>query len=477
MRMRRRGNQSGVAMVTVLFVAAILTVVGSSATFLTIHELRSSSDDRRSAEALAYAEAGVDRLLQELRRGSITWGHLREAGCARAPLQLPTTSIGNGTYTAFLTIYDPIAAANGAAAVPRTPWTVANDSAAPCAGRSSDVRAGLLFAITVKGVHPTASRSVQQVVRIDSLELPIGLYAETIDANGNPDIGGMSVITPGDVYGREKLGFTGCDPYYKLADFWPTLSATQCAPTSLHALGAVYLKNNGGQREHPPVLNCTANNLRGTPTQSQFDESGGGGTINGSCPGAPSAPPPDSLFSQEDMARVVKRTGFSDQEYMTLKEAAKSSGIYCYFPTAGGSQCTKAGVATTGYGNVAGLPNNFVAYLEYQDASKALTTNQVEWNNSWWGCNANPDISKSMVLIVRNGGVKINAGLMNNGAMFLPEGTFTDMGGHRWNGTIVAKNYYSRGTSTKSMDSCWVNNMPGPFLDVIPYSWSELDRA
>jgi hypothetical protein len=477
--MRRTRDQRGIAMVTVLFVAAVLTVVGSSATFITIHELQSSSADRRSAEALGYAEAGVDRLMQELRRGSITWGHVREAGCARPPLALPTTSIGNGTYTAWLTVYDPNSGAGPD--VPPTPWTSANDSAAPCLGRSNDVRAGLYFAIDVKGVHPTASRAVRQVVQIDTLDLPIGLYAESVDANGNPDVGGMSVITPGDVYGREKLGFTGCDPYYKMNDFWPGLSSTQCVPAAVHALGAVYLKSNGGQREHPPFLNCTANDGRGTRGQSQFDESGGGAAItSGTCSnwaGTPSAPPPDSLFTQEDLARVVKRTGFSDQEYLTLKEAARSSGIYCYFPTGGGSQCTRNGQTVTGYGSVAGLPNNFVAYFDYQDASKALTTNEVTWNNSWWGCNDNPDLNKSVVIIVRNGGMRIAANRMNNGAMFLPEGTFTDMGGHRWNGTIIAKNYHSRGTATKTVDACWVNNMPGTFLDVTPSTWSELDRA
>ena len=474
--MKHFRDQSGIAMVTVLFVAAVLTVVGSSATFITIHELRSASDDRRSAEALGYAEAGVDRLLQELRRGSITWGHIREAGCARAPVSLPTTSIGNGTYTATLTVFDPNSGAGPD--VPATPWTSANDSAAPCVGRSNDVRTGLYFAITVKGVHPTASRAVRQIVQIRSLDLPVGLYAESIDGNGNPDIGGMSVITPGDVYGREKMNFSGCDPYYKLNDFWPGMSTTQCVPTSIHALGSIYLKAGGGQREHPPVLNCTANNLRGATGQSQFDESGDGGTIaaGAPCAGQTLARPADSKFTQTDMARVVKRTGFSDQEYLTLKDAAKQSGIYCYFPTAGGSQCTKNGQTVTGYGSVAGLPNNFVAYFEYQDASKALTTNQVLWNNSWWGCNDDPSLSKSVVIIVRNGGLRIESGVQNNGALLLPEGNFTDMGNHRWNGTIISKNYYSRGTAQKSVDSCWVNNMPGPFLDIVPSTWSELDR-
>jgi hypothetical protein len=474
MFMRKVRDQLGVAMVTVLFVGAVLTVVGSSATFIAIRELRASTDDRSASEALAYAEAGVDRLLQELRRGSLTWGHLREAGCGFPPLTLPTTGIGNGTYSATLTVYD-----RNTKTAPASPWTIANDSVAPCLNRPTSPKEPAFYAITVRGSHPTGARVVRQVVKIEALDLPVGIYADSVVANGNPDLKGISLITPGDVIGREKLGFTGCDPYYTLNDFWPGQSTTQCVPTSVHALGEIYYKKEGTQREHPPALNCDANDKRGTKGQSQFDESTGGSTINNGppCTGQTLARPPDSKFTPADMARVAPRTNLQDQDYLTLKEAARASGIYCFFPTSGGSQCTKAGVATGGYGSTAGLPNNFVAYFEFQDASKAMTSNNINWGNTWWGCNTDPMLSKSVVIVVRNGSVHINANTMTNGAMFIPEGEFNDNGGHVFNGTIIARVFDSTGNPQKQLDTCWVNNLPGPFLSVVPDSWSELDRS
>ena len=476
--LERLRNQRGVAMITVLFVGATLTVVGSSAAFITIHELRAGTDDRKAAEALSYAEAGVDRLLQELRRGSITWGLIREAGCQYPPLQLPQSTLGNGTYAASLTVYDPTAAPQSR--VPASPWSSANDAVAPCAGRTGTARDKAYFAITVIGTHPNAKRVVRQVVQIGSLNLPVGIYADSVSANGNPDLNGIRLITPGDVIGREKLGFSGVDPYYKLSDFWPGMSSTTAVPTSVHALGTVYYKKAGTRSEHPPNMNCDANDGRGTIGQSMWDQSGRGGVINGNkCStwtGTPAGPPTTSLFTPDDLKRIAPRTSLSDQDYLTLKDAAQSSGIYCYFPTSGGSQCTKKGAAVGGYGDAAGLANNFVAYFEYQDASKAMTSNQIHWGITWWGCNADPTLSKSAVIVVRQGSIFINANTMVNGAMFVPEGTFNDKGGHTFNGTILAKRFDSTGNPKKQLDSCWVNNMPGPFLDVVPSKWSELDR-
>lgn len=481
--MRKIRGQSGIAMVTVLFVASALTVIGSTATFVTIHELRSSTDDRRASEALAYAEAGADRLLLELKRGSITWGHIKEAGCKYPPLVLPTTSIGNGTYDASLTVYDPEAPADQR--VPATPWTSANDAAVPCLNRTGSPRANEWFAISVKGSHPTATRVVRQVVRIGSVNLPVGIYADTVTANGNPDLNGISLITPGDIVGREKIGFTGNDVYYTMADFWPGMSDTMPVPTSAHAVGAIYYKKFGGKKQvHPPSPNCDANDARGTQGQSMFDGSVSGKPITTSCPtwGGVQPAPTTSLFTPEDLQRVVSRTSLTDQDYLTLKEAAKTSGLYCYFPVSSSASCTKKGATispntTITNAMIDGLANHFVTYLEYQDPTKAMSGNLIMWQADWWGCNEDPFLDKSVVIVVRNGSMKFASGRMVNGALFLPEGSFNDTGGHTFNGTIIAKKFDSTGNPQKQLNTCWLNNMPGPFLDVTTSRWSELDRT
>jgi hypothetical protein len=41
---------------------------------------------------------------------------------------------------------------------------------------------------------------------------------------------------------------------------------------------------------------------------------------------------------------------------------------------------------------------------------------------------------------------------------------------------VIAENIRVRGNATFSLDTCWVQNMPGPFLGATPVQWSEIDR-
>ncbi|MFP5298671.1 MAG: hypothetical protein ACLGHL_06775, partial [Actinomycetota bacterium] len=179
-------SQRGVAMVTVLFVGTALTVVASAAAYVTVRDLRAGGDDRRGAEALSFAESGVDRTIELLRSGGTyiqstptqanavrtgipTWNEMNEAGCALGPLRLPIGDLGTGrTYDVQLTVYDPDQPIGQR--VPAEPWTSANDSQPICSTRSSSPKPTAsdetdhLFAITSLGEHPAAKREVLQVV-------------------------------------------------------------------------------------------------------------------------------------------------------------------------------------------------------------------------------------------------------------------------------------------------------------------------
>jgi hypothetical protein len=63
-----------------------------------------------------------------------------------------------------------------------------------------------------------------------------------------------------------------------------------------------------------------------------------------------------------------------------------------------------------------------------------------------------------------------------NGALLLEDGEFKYSGDVNFNGTIIAKKINVSGTSTFSLDACWVQNMPTFLLDVTPLHWAEIDR-
>lgn len=466
-------SEKGVAMMTVLFVGAAMTAVASVAAMATIRDFRAGTDDRKATEALAYAEAGIDRLIHQIRGGAVSWGQLKRAGCPNV-LEVPDGVVGRGSFDSYLTVVDPFASS----AADRFP-------PAACATVPATPKDPLYVAVVSTGSHPKAVRVVQQVLKVADIDLPIGLSAENVDANGTPNTTNVSMISEGQIMGRKQMNFSGLDPYYTLGDFWPGhtwtngLTANSPVPAGAHSVSGIYLNNNGNDPEFTGAApkNCAANKDAGN-TQSLWDSDGRGGPHSGGCPGQVGWPP-DSLFTPADYAALAPgKLGIEDHEI--LKDAAKSAGLYCYIP-ATGAYCirlgTQIGYTTDVAPIVAAGVKNFVAYFEFPTGDRL--SNNINWASSVWnapnGCNPDPDLNKSVVVIVKNGGVNFSGVNQVNGA-FILDGNFDYTGTPQINGTVIAENFRVRGNATFSLDTCWVQNMPGPFLGATPIQWSEIDR-
>ncbi|MDQ3916508.1 MAG: pilus assembly PilX N-terminal domain-containing protein [Actinomycetota bacterium] len=467
------GSERGVAMMTVLFVGAAMTAVTSMAALATIRDFRAGTDDRKATEALAYAEAGIDRLMHHIRGGSVSWGQLRKAGCP-TPLKVPEGAVGRGSFDTYLTVVDPFATTSAGRFPP-----------VACATVPATPKEPLYLAVVSTGTHPKAIRVVQQVLKVEDIDLPIGLSAENVDANGTPSTTNISMITDGEIMGRKQLNFAGFDPYYTLGDFWPGhtwtngLTAGSPLPAGAHSVNGIYLNNNGKDPEFTGAApkNCTANKESGN-TQSLWDSDGRGGVHSGGCPGQVGWPP-DSLFTPADYEAIAPgRLGTEDHEI--LKDAAKSAGLYCYIP-ASGAYCIRQGSQVAYTTDVAPIvasgTQSFVAYFEFPSGDPL--SNNVSWASDVWnppsGCNPDPDLNKSVVVIVKNGGLNFAGNNQVNGA-FILDGNFDYTGTPRINGTVIAENFRVRGNATFTLDTCWVQNMPGPFLGATPVQWSEIDR-
>ena len=119
--------------------------------------------------------------------------------------------------------------------------------------------------------------------------------------------------------------------------------------------------------------------------------------------------------------------------------------------------------------------NNFIAYFDFSNSNDP-GTQDVKWHATVSPCDAlNAANSKSVVIIVRHGGLDIQSNTTVNGAAIL-DGDFTYTGGASFNGTIIARQIDLHGDATFSLDQCWIDNMPGPFLQITPTTWNEVDR-
>ena len=482
--MKRFRGEQGVAMVTVLLVAAALTVLATTAAFSTINELKAGTDDRKSAEALAYAEAGVDRLMRHMRTGNVTWAMLIEAGCENpAGVTVPAGIVGSGSFEATLKVYEP----NPSSGNPADRFVPAACNSRATAPNDPQ---GQHFVITSKGSHPAAKRIVQQIVQVKPVGLPIGIFANQIEAGGSPNMVSISMFSESEIRGREKLGFTGTDPYYYFGDIFPEgvvgRSATEHVPAAAHAATNIWEKQNGTDPEFPgpapqTTKNCIAN-INGTQGQSLWDTDGSPGTgpINSGCTGQ-TGHPVTSRFSTQAMDKIRPYV-LDEEDHQALRDAAKENGLYCSIANGVGT-CTLMR-SPVSYQSVwqdshvapfftAGV-NNFVAYFDFQTGTPL--TNEVKWHASVWGCNdIDPALTRSVVLVVRRGGLEVQD-VQVNGALIM-DGDFKYSGGPTINGTIISNGAFRiNGNATFSMNPCWVENMPGPLLKATPSRWSEIDR-
>lgn len=487
-------------MVTVLLIGAVLTAVTSAAAFTTVQQLKASGDDRRGAQSLAFAEAGIDRLILEMKQGNVTWGDVRRAGCnpvASDPdpdyVEFSGAVGAGGNYVARLMVYNPAAAT----AADRFPPTA-------CSPVRDDPKAVNYYLIESVGSQPAARRVVRQVVQISALGLPIGLFAYSkIACTGSPSMRDITLITQGTIERRDDCAQSGTDPYYTRAMFHGPTAPNTPIPAAAHALGQITYGPGGQPKvEHRTGFepNCEANE-KGTAGQSLWDGSGTAAltSITTGCPtwtgsAAPfdsSLPgvaadqrPPNSIFGDEAMAAVAKKPALEKRDYDTLKEAAKTQGLYCKTSSLSGKlDCFKQNVSQgnsidptieVGSSLTTDQRNVYVAFFDLGGSVSSIT-----WKPSVGPCSDNVETNKSIVLVVKNGDLTFSGGGSLTGAVLAPEGTVATSGGYTVIGTIIARTIMSNGGGAGpnfSLSGCWIRNLPGPFLDVTPTQWSEVDR-
>ena len=183
----------------------------------------------------------------------------------------------------------------------------------------------------------------------------------------------------------------------------------------------------------------------------------------------------------------------TEEDHLYFKQVAQQAGLYCSNYGIGSESCQRAGTSpcidtgtplctsvggALGNGDVTGLGNFFVVYIEYP-AGTDPQSNMLTWNATTPApsntCGVNPPAANMMVLmIVRNGGFENTTNFM--GAVFAEDGRFEVGGNVRFEGTIAASFIRSRGTPTICNSQRWLDSMPGAFMQVAPLQWSEVDR-
>lgn len=535
-RMKMLRSESGIAMVVVLLVAAALTVVSSTAAYVTIREFGANADDRRGAQALAYAESALDRTVASIEGGVWGWKSLVSSGCDDA-----TLTARNLDPDQFPLVVGADLAADGRSLAPGTGGDIGIGGMYRavldiCLGsgadfpRPRDEHEGTIRAI---GEHPTARREVLQDVLLEPKGLPVGIYASAfVNINGSGSLQRVSLVSPGPITGRDQIAMVGMDPYYERSDFYPCEAPntpTNCfpedgddagdMPASVHSGDLITCQSNCPRssnsqplspREHPssPTRspNCDANRSAGTALQSMWDGDNWtnddalaaiGSNVCGWVPDGTMTGqqfPPTSRFDEQDARRLAPSPQMSEADLSALRSQAQTNGIYCGVELSGSFDCFKQGVLRNaietnpgakvqgslegaGTGDLAGLPKTFVAYFDFPVGA---TNNTLDWRGdmSFGGQRAcqEPPNHMSVTIIVRNGNFDGGGSVFVNGTVIANEGEIDLDGGYTINGTVIARSVEIISGADITLDDCWVDNMQTSRIEVTPTSWSEIDR-
>lgn len=491
---RTFADERGVAMVTVLFVAAALTVVSSAGAYVTIQEFRSAGADQRGDQALGYAEAGIDRLMLLVRGGAWDRNDVIASGCDD-PDATGDPEDDDDADVAFGTgANDDLVFVTGT--VPGTNGTYRTEVRhKTCPTTMPSARNPVRVSIISTGEHPTARRVLEQVVELRPKGLPIALYASNNVSSGgvgnSPEVTNISLIAGGGLINRDRIAFVGNDPYYLKDDFYDNNDKT-AIPAAAHAIGQIDCKNKTScgddMIEHlntDAPLSCNAN-PNGTPGQSAWDGSMHGGPVATLCPGYTGGAPPTSRFDEAARKRTAPTPALEEEDIEAMIERAKTAGLYCTYSgnkgtcrVAGGAPFSAPSTFSSNFINSSGLPEHFVAYFDFPTSTNPDPKSSINTIN--WNADVSPlcnpgGAESSVIMLMPNGSLSVQAGGILSGAIFADKGRVDTAGGGTIHGTIIASEIHMQGGSNFVLDQCWLDNMPFAFLQVNPISWHQIDR-
>jgi hypothetical protein len=480
---RLRNEDEGLGIITVVFLAAVLTALSITAVKVTVNNLDSTRRDRQALSALATSEAGVSQALLFLRGGS-----LAALTCVEpAPGATPgATCQGAGPSWISATspkqiIVDSAAASCTAGTSCFKVWIgtikpyVANcpERRDPAVGKCSGIYR--IHSTGLAGGGPGA-RKLAVDVKVTPYPFPIGVFAESFSGNGTPGIHHESVFTNGCIMNRQRddQNGSGFQFDWDSANNRPVLDLVYDQPAAAHATGDISTSNNscGSGSGGAPIHSVQVCN-----NDFKYDQDGSGGalTVGDNCYGAYTRTdgtkyPTTSKFTAGELQNYGYRPrGLTDAQYDALLTQAQSQGTY---------NINASNVASTLTSLAAAGIKSPVLFWDDRSVSLSISDFPMPFKrdlNTSASC-----ASASVTVVVSGAGHDLdyqggNTSPYLSASIFVPDGTITGQGGYNVIGTVFAKSIDLGGNPDYFMDQCFASNPPGALLDAEVTDWREDD--
>ncbi|MHB1390236.1 MAG: hypothetical protein ACYCXF_03240 [Thermoleophilia bacterium] len=208
----KTSEDSGVAMISVIMISAVLMVLSVGMYFLASREQVMTQADYAGNKSFYFAEGGIDNVIDILNY-QVSDSQLTQKRPDQSPngygyLMDPTASQRS-------TPTDPLQVNVGG--TPYTVWVETVDSTGKsctsCGVNLSLPNSVAYLKITAEGKSDIGYRKLQQTVKVSaSSQYPLSFYVDgDVTFNGNPKIVNQILYVKGNVSGRTKLSITGTD--------------------------------------------------------------------------------------------------------------------------------------------------------------------------------------------------------------------------------------------------------------------------
>jgi hypothetical protein len=455
---RTRGHDDqGSALIITLMVMALVTALSTTVAALTIDNLQSSLRAQEAGSALNAADAGVSQAVSYLRSSGV-----RGLSCSPT---CATNAWGNKTAPAAATL-------PGKAGEGYTAW-IEKVREYP----TSDPG---LYRIHATGTAAgTASRTVSVDITVTSTDVPRGVFARSINGGGSASVSRESVFSTGCVYDRSKIHMVAGE-----------LDVAYGIPVGVHSSQLITESNGTGQ--YCPESDKKLIHKSGScSTAYPYDQDRLGGTLTSTgCAATQSGYPayygPKNLDadSQNDVVGSFIKDDATLFKLFNIKSPALSQAQIDQLRTMAQSQ---GNYWTQASGWVSPDEANAVMFFDLSKGTNlggTIDLNQITGFDRATNLDSTSATcaSRSLVIVVDGGNVKINSNQRMFASLFLtssaPYGQVLKANGTAdFIGTIYADTVNLVGNVDISLDKCFLANQSPSLLDFHAGSYREEDRG
>lgn len=462
-RVAAEEGDRGVSLIVVVLFMAAIAAIASTVTLVSVHGLRSAANDRQAAGAQQTAEGGIAAAMQIIRAEQPAYFNCMEPAAGQAPSATCTSNPAGWTNP---TSPEKVSA-NGTIGSCVTGFACYNVWIGTITAYAPPTVTQAVYRIHSTGYYGggPGARSLSVTVSAEPQPFPLGLYADTVNTNGTPNVYHESLFSLGCITNRVRDGSGGGGLSFATSAGQPLTDYAYDQPAAAHSVDKVTTANNGctdsmqgGQGPVHKTGDCN--------TTFPYDQDSEGGSLTGTtCDQSWTSPttgrryPTTSAFTYDDLVDVGYRPGgLSRSVYDYLKTQAKATNTYF---TSASSVPSSVLTATS--------PDHVVIYYDLGSSGGTVQFGPGDFPSKYFRSPSASSCPLTSVVIVVDGqhtqltynatGSSGTSSLV--GSIFVPNGSYDSQGNASIIGTLYAQTVSLHGGQTFQLDQCFVNNPPG----------------